>query len=363
MKRFLPNILLINILLLSSLLSACQPAPVPENALQDPTKPPPASTSEPEESTEEEQFLDQHDFIVLSTEEERFPVVALGSGGQVLAPLLVEGDELSPENVQGAVWEGGNDSEENIVVTTGEDGLPAAMQVGEYVVLFADYTETTVSLALFQGDELISLVADVALDAELLARYQELLSSSTQASSGTASLLSVIPPRAESSLGRMFEMVGLMINLGACTASLAFPPTAWLTITACGSALLTAVTTFTGEDLNIFGAEVPLILVDAVGCLAGEPIACASTIIDAIVFIVDSFYDVLEANQEVYEEARDDLGCPSWFVYAETEWDGCAMCATGPDLDQTREQALIDCKEACGQDCQIMREPYCETEP
>jgi hypothetical protein len=196
-----------------------------------------------------------------------------------------------------------------------------------------------------------------------MSRYKELLNSGTRASSSTGHLLSLAPPGAESPEGRMFEMVGLMINLTACTASLAFPPTAWLAITACGSTFLTAVTTFTGEDLNIFGVEVPLIVVDALGCLAGEPISCVSTIIDAIVYVVDAFYNAEEANEEIYEEARDDLACPSWFVYAETEWDGCAACATGPDLAATRDQALANCKETCGQDCQIMREPYCETEP
>ena len=143
------------------------------------------------------------------------------------------------------------------------------------------------------------MAPDVAPDGELISRYRSLVKESARVPRAQGAMFSLTPPGAKTPEGKMFEMVGLIINLTACTASLAFPPSAWLAITVCGSTFLTAVTTFTGEDLNIFGVEVPLIVIDAVGCLAGEPISCVSTVVDAIVIVVDAFYDNEEANEEV----------------------------------------------------------------
>lgn len=351
------------VLILGAMLTACQPTPAVETALPEPTDIPATPTPEPVEASPEEQFLDQHGFVVISTEDERFPVVALGADGEVLAPLLREGDELSTANVEGAVWLDERSNQE-VVVSLGEDGLPARMQIGEYVVIFSDYTESTVSVGLFQGETLLQTAANVALDGELYTRYRELLSGSTQGSSSHGAVFSVMPPGERSREARMFEMVGLIVNLTACTAALAFPPSAWFAVTACGATLLSAVTTFTGEDLDIFGTSVPLVVVDAVGCIgAAHALSCVTMIIDAIAIVVDAFHETQEAYEYVYDEVLEDLSCASWFVYAETTWNGCANCATGPDLAATREDALAACQEVCGQPCQIMREPYCEVEP
>ena len=351
------------LIILGIFITACQPVITTDNQTPESTQSnqidvSPTLTPEPTPVSEEEIFFDEHSFIVVDTGNEQFPVVALGEGGEALAPVIEEGKDLNATNVKGAVWINEFNGAESVVVEVGNDRLPKLMKVGDFVVLFSEYTDTTVSLVIFNGEEMVGMSQDVPLDSEMLKRYKNLISEDTAGGSHLASIVAV-PHHAES-IARMFEVTGLLVSLTYCIAAAAFPPTLWVAIGACGSALLTAVTTFTGEDLDIFGGNVPIIVVDALGCIAQEMVSCATMIIDAIVIFFEVYEEMRDANQEEFDKAVDDLSCSSWFVYAETHWNGCANCATGPDLFETKEQALASCEHACGQACQILREPYCE---
>lgn len=292
------------LLSLAILLVACQPtAPATQAAPAEPTSPT-APTGIPVQDTDQAgEFLDQHGFIAIATQDERYPLMVMSEDRQTLAPILEEGRDLAPEAVQGGIWM--NEEQESVAVFTGQDDLPDRMLAGEYVVLFANYTETTVDVALYQGDELVSLVKATPLDADILRQYRA-LASENAALSGHIAGLGFVPP-AKSQAARMLEMVGLMITLTACTASLAFPITAWASITVCSSTFLSAVTIFTDDDLQIFGAEVPIWVIDTVGCFgAYDGLSCVSLLIDATVGIIDKYDQVMADHDDLYAHAFDE---------------------------------------------------------
>ncbi|OQY32348.1 MAG: hypothetical protein B6I38_04770 [Anaerolineaceae bacterium 4572_5.1] len=370
------------ITILGILLSACSPAivptqtivsPIPIKATFTPTKAPtqtitpPTATLAPTATTQadaELAYMEEHGFAFYETGIEDAPVAAISKEGEALLPLLNDSQDADAIPLKGAIWHGPEG--EVVTVFNGEDGLPRELHFGETTILFSNYTENTVNMALISEDGTVETVRDVEIDPEILEKYLADLDS-IMAARRTPHLASPLSPSLHQAVtaSQVFEMAGLITSLVSCASTLAFPPSAWLMAAACGSLFIKAVKLVTGDDYFVFsGAS---IVIEAAACASQEPLACIGVMLGAIEIVLDIFERTSEEKEEEYDKIIDELNvenpnpsCKLWFAFAEVSWNGCGGCDTSADLFEARANALANCEANCGQPCWIMREPRCE---
>lgn len=350
--------LILSALVIVLLISACA---TPADTLEDPTDQPgtlapistPTLTAEEAELIEEQAYFDEYGLVFLATEDEASPVLAISGEGEMLLPVLPQGGDDSTQILDKVIWTGPDGS--SMLVTTSEDNLPEKMFFGEYTVLFSNYKEDTVTMAVLVGSETVEIIRDVPWDPVLWAEFQQAIAYFPSSSARQAKILPIIVSP-EITLSETLAIAGYIVALSGCVFALAFAPTAAAAAVPCASTFLKAVKLVTGEDLKIFGVPIPSIITEAVECGSGEPENCVGLLLSGIEWIVEKFEEQEEENSETYETVREEINqpyCLTWWAYAEQASTYCGYCAEASNQETAKTSALNGCASSCGGGCKI----------
>jgi hypothetical protein len=159
-----------------------------------------------------EEYMDKYGFVPIATGDSEFAVVAIASNGEKMAVMTEADNSGSITAVKGAVWISPND--EVIVMYMSEDGLPERLIVQEHVLLFSNYTETTVDIAVISPDGTININRRLPIALNKIRGHSFLLPHRV------ASKIALIRSQNKSlSLVDALDMAGIVLGAGLCAAS------------------------------------------------------------------------------------------------------------------------------------------------
>ncbi len=264
-----------------------------------------------------ESFVSRYGIYLVPSDDPSIGALAVHESGEILGAITEE------DRVTGSVWiapEGGS-----IVVEAGRDGLPERAVVGDWVLLFSNYTTDSVDIAAIAPDGTISTFRDVPVDPSSIS---SLRAGSTPGGQGR--MLAISPSGANQTLtaADQLRIASTLMSIASCAIT-AIPAAAlgpagilWVAAQpACWSALLgTASVLLPGDNP---GLEMTVIALDTVGCMIdiGMGLSCGAAIAGAAAHELDSASESVQARAPEIRVAESELAASPMSTPTATEGD------------------------------------------
>ena len=175
-----------------------------------------------------EEYMDEYGFIPISTGNPDFAVAALAENGEKLAVMTETDNAGNITEINGVVWISLND--EVVVMHLSDNGLPDRIIVQEHIVIFSNYTDSTVDIAIVSPNGSIEVSREVPIDLEEILTYSRL------PDSGKVAKIILSKWSKETAL----EAAGVTLGVLACAGAAATGAGLLLLGAVCGNAIYKA---------------------------------------------------------------------------------------------------------------------------
>lgn len=186
------------------------------------------------------------------------------------------------------------------IVYLSPDGLPRRAVFADQILVFANYTSSTVDVALVKSSGVASVQRDVRIEPDQIATLRSLAS---QFSSGAAAGISGLATGDGVELARLVKFLGTAVSVAACVGSAA---TVALAVPVCASAAVSVFTMLVpeSESTALLGTRAFL---SVVGCVGGNALGCVAFGFQALGAISSSASSTQGASQQSLDQAATAL--------------------------------------------------------
>jgi hypothetical protein len=115
-------------------------------------------------------YIDKYGIVAMSTGNPEFAAAAIHENGEILIAMTETDPAGSIIKVTGAVWI--SPKGESIVLYLREDGLPGRAIVMEHAIIFSNYTDTTVDIAIVAPDGKVGVTREVSITLDEIIKKQ-----------------------------------------------------------------------------------------------------------------------------------------------------------------------------------------------
>lgn len=234
------------------------------------------------------------EIAVVETGDPEAPILVVHEDGSHLA-VLSDTDEgakraiyTSPEGQKFFVWMDSN-------------GIPYQAHIDGYTIVFANYTATTVDIAIISPDGTTRGYREVSLGEFSLEQLQTF---------NAPSLKKFARQTANEdggSVSKTLSTIGLGLSIAGCVA--ASVGTGGIALLPCGAAMASVLNKLTEEDnpvseksLDLYGA-----ISSSIGCVAGSPLACVSWAVGVATSVATVIETLVEDQEDEVTSARKVL--------------------------------------------------------
>jgi len=234
---------------------------------------------------------------IVATQNAEYPIIATNEDREFLIPII----DQSSGGLTGAVYF--NDTIQN-VVSYNDEGLPATLNSANYIVVFENYTETGVDIAIISPEDEISVFRNLEYDDWANQRRTN-----------------INARMSESDIAIALEGASLGLSIMGCAiagplALTGAPPAVIAGVVSCSSALLSVANRITeSQSIELEGSALAFgIFSDHLGCaqVMNPPYvdgvaSCANILLTLASEIIDATDEVQNSNTESIELARQSL--------------------------------------------------------
>jgi hypothetical protein len=235
-----------------------------------------------------------------------FGALMVGKGGEMLLPIVDRDASGNATKITGALYVN-NVTGNSVAVYLGADGKPEKTVVGDYILLFANWSADgkTVDIAkIYTPTNYIEVFKGVSVNANIAAK-----NANREVSSALA--MTCLPNCGSDTktLSELLKVSGLLIGAGSC---------AYFSTVSLGAAALPCFGTLVSHASFVMGDEAWLGLqaldhgfmaMDGFECF-GDPVSCLSFILGAGAEILDAYSGELNDNGASIQIARDAFSNP-----------------------------------------------------
>ena len=181
--------------------------------------------SDPDVQQAAEEYMQDYGFIPISTGNPDFAVAAVAENGEKFAVMTETDSAGNITDVNGAVWISPDD--EVVVMYFKDNGLPDKIIVQEHVVIFSNYADSKVDIAVVSPNGSIEVSRKVPIDLNDIPSFSQHLESGKVAKT-------ILRKWSKESV---LEAAGIVLSVGACAGAAATGAGLLLLGAVCGNAI------------------------------------------------------------------------------------------------------------------------------
>jgi len=231
------------------------------------------------------------EIVVVETGDPQVPIVAIHESGSGIAVLFDE----TQNKLQGAVYF--SEKGDEFTVLVGEDGLPTQAFANGYVLLYENYTDHSVDIAIISPEGEIEVFRNISWSAPKQAYRATMRASSEEEDGFLAAAIGTL------------NVAGTAASIGSCVLSMAAPKF-WETTAACGSAITDTALLADSSSVPLWkqkGWDIVSIGYNLAGCAAQNYVSCASVGITSAKNVLQLIETLVEIFTEEIAVAKEIL--------------------------------------------------------
>lgn len=244
-------------------------------------------------------------------------MIAAHEEGEILLTLS------DGQNMTGVIWMESIDSPNKIVIYLGQNGYPETGYIGDYILLFRNYTQDSVDIAIVAPDGSVSIERNVYIGADKLSELSQLSRSLLSSHSLTSSRSFTW-----NDLAKTVRIAGIVVGAFTCAAAV-MTVIASPAGVACAAALITTVSAhYWLNNVDNLALESTSTSLGAIGCgtgLAGDPftaaVECTNLALDLGGKVIDAFKSDENERETEINLAESSLIFGGGDVQVTLTWD------------------------------------------
>lgn len=242
--------------------------------------------TDPEDKNPEEMAF--NGIAVSETNNPEIPLVAIHQDGSRIAVL----SDVTENKIKGAVFI--SKDNESFTVWFGDDGLPSKAFIKNTIILFDNYNQSQVDIAIIDSQNQTTIYRGINSDfIEQLRQFN-------------SDKLGKVTSEFGLSIGKTLRYIGLSLSVASCATAIVLSSGMALP---CLAAIVNVAVAFIPDDDPALEASSAALgaFASSLGCISGEPFSCASWIADGASAVVGLGEVYMAGHQNQIEEAKTEL--------------------------------------------------------